>query len=370
MSNSDHAPQDSQPFGDVARRLASVVDGANRRDPILSKRLTVLADVQGAPIDWIWPGRIARGKLHVLAGDPGLGKSFLTLDIASRITSGNAWPDGGIAPIGNVLVFSLEDDAADTIRPRVAAMGGDEYRIWVENRRANTLSLDREIRDLQELIIKTDAVLVVIDPLNAYLGGGVDTFNDAKVRTVLGPLSTAASATKAAVLAVMHLNKNEEMGDLYRVGGSIGFIGAARLVFTVSKDPADPTTSRLLTPLKTNISKPAATLAYRLVEKQPDQPVVEWDGERDTPSAGALRTTTNSGRDDEALERAETFLREILGNGSRLSADVEKEARRKRIADRTLERARKKLGVEATKSRDLAGNPWVMSLPTQSPTAQ
>ena len=228
MSNSDHAPQDSQPFGDVARRLASVVDGANRRDPILSKRLTVLADVQGAPIDWIWPGRIARGKLHVLAGDPGLGKSFLTLDIASRITSGNAWPDGGIAPIGNVLVFSLEDDAADTIRPRVAAMGGDEYRIWVENRRANTLSLDREIRDLQELIIKTDAVLVVIDPLNAYLGGGVDTFNDAKVRTVLGPLSTAASATKAAVLAVMHLNKNEEMGDLYRVGGSIGFIGAAR----------------------------------------------------------------------------------------------------------------------------------------------
>src|SRR5262245_28466266 len=233
MSNSDHATQDSQPFGDVARRLASVVDHANRRDPILSKRVAVLADVQSTSIDWIWPGRIARGKLHVLAGDPGLGKSFLTLDIASRITSGNVWPDGGTAPIGNVLVFSLEDDAADTIRPRVTAMGGDEYRIYVENRETKTLSLDKEIHHLQELIIETGAVLVVIDPLNAYVGN-VDTFNDAKVRTVLGPLSTAASATKAAVLAVMHLNKNEEMGDLYRVGGSIGFIGAARLAFAVS----------------------------------------------------------------------------------------------------------------------------------------
>jgi len=360
--------QDSQPFGDVARRLASVVDRANRRDPILSKRVTVLADVQAVPIEWIWPGRIARGKLHILAGDPGLGKSFLTLDVASRITSGNAWPDGGTAPIGNVLVFSLEDDAADTIRPRVTAMGGDDNRIYVENREADTFFLDRHMHDLREFITKTDAVLVVIDPLNAYVGE-LDTFNDAKVRKVLGPLSKVASATKAAVLAVMHLNKNEERGPLYRVGGSIGFIGAARLVFTVSKDPADPTTSRLLTPLKANISKPAATLAYRLVEKQPDQPVVEWDGERDTPDEGFLSATLRSAREDEALERAETFLREILANGPRLSADVEKEARKKRIADRTLDRARDKLKVNATRSSSLAGNPWVMSLPTPNPTA-
>jgi len=361
--------QDSQPFGDIARRLASVVDHANRRDPILSKRLSVLADVQAVPIEWIWPRRIARDKLHVLAGDPGLGKSFLTLDIASRITSGNAWPDGGTAKIGNVLVFSLEDDASDTIRPRVTAMGGDEYRIQVENPEAKTLSLDRDMHDLRELIIKSDAVLVVIDPLNAYVGD-VDTFNDARLRKVLGPLSKVASATKAAVLAVMHLNKNEEMGDLYRVGGSIGFIGAARLAFTVSRDPADPTTSRLLTPLKSNIGKPAATLAYRLVEKQPDQPVVEWDGERDTPSEGVLRTTTKSGREDEALERAEMFLREILADGPRLSAQVEKEARRKNIADRTLTRARENLKVVATRSRDLADKPWVMSLPTPTPTSQ
>src|SRR5215470_11772488 len=122
----------SSPLEEVSRQMASVVDAFNRsRD--LSKRLTLLADVSSEPIAWIWPRRIARGKLHVLAGDPGLGKSFLTLDVASRITSGNAWPDGGTAKIGNVLVFSLEDDASDTIRPRVAAMGGDEYRLWVEN---------------------------------------------------------------------------------------------------------------------------------------------------------------------------------------------------------------------------------------------
>src|SRR5262249_47521058 len=91
MSNSVHATQDPQPFGDITRRLVSVVDHANRRDPVLSEKLTVLADIQPTSIDWIWPRRIARGKLHILAGDPGLGKSFLTLDIASRITSGNAW---------------------------------------------------------------------------------------------------------------------------------------------------------------------------------------------------------------------------------------------------------------------------------------
>src|SRR5262249_16304959 len=150
-------------------------------------------------------------------GDPGLGDRLLTLDVASHITSGNAWPVVGTAPIGNILVARLVDHATDTIRPRVTEMGGDDKRIYFENREANTFFLDRHMHDHRHFITKTDAVLVVIVPLNAYVGE-LDTFNDAKVRKVLGPLSKVASATKAAVLAVMHLNKNEERGPLYRVG--------------------------------------------------------------------------------------------------------------------------------------------------------
>lgn len=353
---------DCAPLEEVGRQMASVVDAFNRgRD--LSKRVTLLADVSSEPIDWIWPRRIARGKLHVLAGDPGLGKSLLTLDVASRITSGSEWPDGGTATIGNVLVFSLEDDAGDTIRPRVIAMGGDEYRVYVENREATPLSLEKDMGDLEGLISGTGAVLVIIDPLNAYLGRQADTFNDAKVRQVLSPLSRTASKMKAAILAVMHLNKDEEKDDLYRVGGSIGFVGAARLAFAVTGDPKNPETDRLLTPLKTNISKPAATLGYRVVEVSSGHPVLEWTGERSTPTGRVLNAAAQASRPDESLATAEEFLLVELAEGSQLTKDVEAQARRRGIRPRTLERARRKLGVQAERNWSLAGGPWMMSLP-------
>jgi putative DNA primase/helicase len=350
------------PLEEVGRQMASVVDAFNRgRD--LSKRVTLLADVSSEPIDWIWPRRIARGKLHVLAGDPGLGKSLLTLDVASRITSGREWPDGGSAPIGNVLVFSLEDDAGDTIRPRVIAMGGDEYRVYVETREGTPLSLEKDMGDLEGLISGTGAVFVIIDPLNAYLGRQVDPFNDAKVRQVLSPLSRAASKMKAAILAVMHLNKDEKKDDLYRVGGSIGFVGAARLVFAVTGDPKNPEVDRLFAPLKTNISKLAVPLGYRVVEVSSGHPVLEWTGERDTSTGRVLNAVAQTNRPDEALARAEEFLSEILAEGSQLSKEVEVQAKRRGISITTLDRARKSLGVKAERNWSLANGPWMMSLP-------
>src|SRR2546423_10139990 len=197
-------------------------------------RFVPLSTVQPEAVRWFWPGRIAYGKLTLLIGDPGLGKSQLALDVAARLTRGQPLPTGEATAPGAVIVLSAEDGAADTVRPRFDACGGDPARFALEvspdDDDATPPDLVRDLADLRAEIQRTHASLVIVDPLTAYLPADVNAWRDTDVRRVLRRLAKLAEKTGGAVVAVMHLNKQAEAPALYRVGGSIAFTAGARVV--------------------------------------------------------------------------------------------------------------------------------------------
>jgi len=193
--------------------------------------------VKPEPIRWLWPGRVPLGKLTLIVGDPGLGKSFLTLDLAARVSAGEPWPDapGAENTPGAVVLLSAEDDLADTIRPRLDAAGADVERVAA----LSISSLQRDLPDLEKAMHDAPGVrLVVIDPITAYLAG-TDSHKNADVRSLLAPLAELAARHRVAVVAVSHLNKHVGGSALYRAQGSLAFTAAARAVWLVAKDKAD-----------------------------------------------------------------------------------------------------------------------------------
>jgi len=229
-----------------------------------------LKDIPPKPIEWLWRGRIAVGKLSLLAGVPGQGKSFLTLDLASRVTTGQKWPDGnGEAPQGSVVILSCEDDTSDTIRPRVDAAGGDVNQIFLlQGKKHGETRADSQngsnVRDIDlenDLDVIRKAVgaakncrLLIVDPISAYMGK-TDSYKDSDVRRVLRPLGEMAAELHIAVIAIMHFKKGEESA-INKVAGSIAFTAAARSVWTLIEDRNDPHHQRrLFLPIKNNLCK-------------------------------------------------------------------------------------------------------------------
>jgi putative DNA primase/helicase len=228
-----------------------------------------LANVQPEPLHWLWPGRIPLGKLTLIAGDPGLGKSFVTLDVAARVSSGTPWPDlpDEETASGSVILLSAEDDLADTIRPRLDAAGADAARVVAlkgvllpESAGVTHFSLAMDIPQLEEVILQVEDVrLVVIDPVTAYLGRA-DGHKNAEIRGLLAPLAELASAHRVSVVCVTHLNKAAGTKALYRAMGSLAFAAAARAVWLVTRDKDDPA-RRLMLPAKMNLAPEVTGLA-------------------------------------------------------------------------------------------------------------
>ncbi len=197
------------------------------------------SDVKPEPINWLWPGKIAIGKLTLIAGDPGLGKSMLTVSLAAHVSTGREWPArGGSCPIGDVLFVSAEDDPADTIRPRLDAAGADARRVYivagVQSLNAagepeqRLLSLRKDLAAVEAEVRRRDACrLIVVDPVSAYLDGA-DSHNNAEVRGLLAPLSELAREVGAAMIAVTHLNKGAGGSARAGSGGSGGGAGFFR----------------------------------------------------------------------------------------------------------------------------------------------
>jgi putative DNA primase/helicase len=233
-----------------------------------------LSDVTPEKTEWLWPGRVAVGKITLIAGEPGLGKSQVALYVASAVSTGGTWPDRhDPAPRGRVIILSAEDGLGDTIRPRVDAAGGDPSRITViravetkadggVTRASFNLAADLALLE-QEIKRCGDVRLVVIDPVSSYMGK-VDSHKNADVRGVLEPIGEMAERLRVAVLAITHLNKGDGKA-INRFIGSIAFIAAARAAFTVVKDPDDETgTRRLFLQVKNNIAASQPGLALRL----------------------------------------------------------------------------------------------------------
>ncbi len=210
--------------------------------------LTRVSDVMAQEITWLWRDRIAVGKVTVIAGPPGLGKSQLTAYLAANVTTGGVWPnDEGLAPVGAVIMLSCEDDIADTIRPRLEAAGADVSKVHVVEG-VNSKGGDRKVFNvkqdmplLEEALDRVEGVkLVVIDPITAYLDGS-DSHNTGDVRAALAPLQELAMRRRIAVVVVSHLNKSGGQGrSVNAVSGSIAFVAASRATFLVEKDAEEP----------------------------------------------------------------------------------------------------------------------------------
>ncbi|HEY7117512.1 MAG TPA: AAA family ATPase [Tepidisphaeraceae bacterium] len=333
-----------------------------------------VADIPPERVEWLSMSRLAVGKITVLDGDPGLGKSTVTLDWAAKLTRGENLPYGPANRPRGVLILSAEDGKADTIRPRLEAAGADLRRVFLfemrdEQGNSYLPSLPHHLEALGSQIEATDAVLVIIDPLVAYLSGELKAINDQDVRRMLSPLATMLTRARAAGLALRHLNKATGMASLYRGGGSIGIIGAARFGLLIARDPEDETGKRrILAVQKANIGEDdAPSLVYRLAPVPgTDVARVVWEGE------SALRAhALTAGPVDESersiVDEARAWLIEVLGGGSLSAKELRRQATEDGIAWRTVERAKTQAGIFTGRVGFGRGGHWVWSLAPIAP---
>lgn len=327
--------------------------------------LVSIADYRREELRWVWPLIIPAAKLTLLSGDPSVGKSFVTLDIAARVSSGATWPDGSVAgKPASVLLLSAEDDVADTIRPRLEHAQADLKRVFVlaANRRQGRLplSLHRDLDRLTRLLDRhADCRLLVIDPISAYLDG-LAANSDTDVRSLLSRLANLAARRKLAVILVSHWRKNGSRGPaMHRTIGSVAFTAVARSAWNVLKDPTEPG-RRLLLPVKLNVAPSTHGLAYRIV----DPGRVEWEPEpievaADESGSDAWADTDSADR----LTLARDWLFRALMNGPRTSNDVKRAARAAGVGQTALWAAKKSLGVVAVKQPNPRPNVWLWKLP-------
>lgn len=342
--------------------------------------LLKMADVVPEQPQPLWPGYLWLGKIAVLDGDPGLGKSTLTLDLAARVSTGRAMPDGqsGI-PYADVLLLSAEDGAADTIRPRLTAAGADLERIHLltGSYEPNPEGGESVLHDftiplslpiLEQAILQTGARLVVIDPLMAFLNGSVNSYRDQDVRGALRPLAAIAERTGACMLIVRHLNKASGAQAIYRGGGSIGIIGAARSGLMVAPDPENPREERVLALTKSNLGRMSMpALRYRTIEADNGAPHIEWLGVSELTPDQLLSQRPNDEERSQTDEAAD-ILRQELAFGPQRADDVKKHAHAQGISDKPLRNARERLGVLTRRSGFGPGSHVEWSLPSMDLT--
>ena len=330
---------------------------------------TCAAHVQPEDISWLFPDRIALGKITLIAGDPGLGKSMLTAAFAAHVTTGSPSPvDLSPCPQGSVIMASAEDDIADTIRPRLDAAGADPHQVHILNMVEETdpdtgeplrraFSITRDIHLLRQLLVQhPDCKLLTIDPISAYLGKA-DSHNNAEIRAALAPLADLAQSFNVAVIGITHFNKSGASA-MYRAMGSLAFVAAARAAYAVTKDQEDPD-RRLFLPLKNNLGNDQTGFAYSILTADNGAPYVNWEPGQITISADeALSPSNDDG--SPALQDAEDWLLHELRFGSAKTKDLQKSAKEAGISWRTVERAKAKLGVKARSPQFSKGWEWYL----------
>jgi hypothetical protein len=320
-------------------------------------------------VEWLQTRRIPLGALTILVGEQGLGKSLFTCTLAASLSRGEL-PCGK----GSSLFLTAEDSPEFTVRPRLEAAGADLEQIAFARLTAAGLDADlelpRHVDELARLVTETGAMLVVIDPLTAHLAGA-NTWRDSDVRGALAPLQRIADSSRAAVLALLHLNKGHCSDPLRRTGGSVAFTAAARSVLLMARDPDDPEAERgrrrVLAHVKCNIGPLAPSLAFELrpilLPADGDEPELETvtlaeTGESPRSGSELLAAAGMDGDERSALGEAVAFLREALADGARSAAELKREAKELGIAGRTLDRARSRLGIESRREGFGGGYFW------------
>jgi hypothetical protein len=337
-----------------------------------TKRAEIISldKIQPMDIDWLWPDRLPQGMMSLLVGDPGVGKSFLTLYMAMMVSTGGIWPDGSQSSKGTVIILSCEDPIEHVIIPRLKGLNADLSRVKTipgvrhKDEKGNEfteqfniitdlLELDRALQE------NPDTKLLIIDPMSAYFGC-LDTHKDSNVRSAIAPLVELARRYNVALVGVMHLNKGNSSKAVYRMMGSLAFPAAARTVWGVSptadgaKNPR-----RLLLPIKHNILKNPTTLAFEIKDGQlvfESQPVNITADEVLAPKSNI---------EAPERDRAVDWLKQLLAGGQSMSSnEIMKLAEQEGFKKHTLENARKELSIKCFPDFDEEGNKfWSWRLP-------
>jgi hypothetical protein len=275
------------------------------------------SDVEPREVQWLWPGWAPSGKLIVCDGDPGTGKSTMMLDIAARVTMGRSMPEqsSSTGQPSSVILLSGEDDLDDTISWRLLAAGADMRRVHhvqaalLDDEATAPVVIPRDLDLLGDLIEQTGASLMIVDVLNEYLDSKVDNYRDADIRRTLHQIQDMARRTGAAVVMLRHLRK-EAGKAIYRGGGSIGIVGAARAGWTVAHHPEDAS-MRVLAPVKMNLAVPPIPLAFKLLPAEGMSVArVDWRGPVEGMTAETLLGDSPSNPDEVAEKR--TLLEQTI----------------------------------------------------------
>ena len=323
------------------------------------------SEIVEEPVEWIWEDWLARGKFHLCAGVQGDGKSTILTDIAARLSSGSAMPDGGAVAKKRSGFLISEDGAADTVLPRLRIHKADLANIlWLEAVRTGDadalLSLSAHLALLEQFITDNQLDLLIIDALSDFLGS-IRRNDEGEVRSVLTPLAQMAGRTGCAIVGIVHLGKPGAGARraVERVLGSGAFTQVARIVWAVSADPEDET-RRTFGQVKNNIAPDPGSLAWH---RDRDMPIT-WDGAAET----SVRTMMN-GTPDKTLttDHAKTFLAEFLKGGGKSSAEVFEHGALAGIKRDPLYMAANALGVRKEKESGPGGR-WYWRLPNGSPS--
>ncbi len=364
----------------LRERIEQLIDAAaavDESEVLGGPILTCLADVKPVEVRWLWPGRIPLGRISLLVGRPGEGKSLLTTYMASRVTTTSPWADGVACPKGSVILISAEDDPADTIRPRLDAHHADAKRVYLlsmvrkigtDGRHQDVMFTLADLSSLEVALRKCpDCRLIVIDPIGSFLGVKTDAHRDNEVRGVLAPLAKLAEKHGVAVVVVAHHRKSAGGFADDLALGSRAFTGIARAVWHLTRD-GENKRRRLLLPGKNNLAPGGHGLAFTIIG---DPPAIAWEREPVAMSADDALATENGnekqkpGPKPEARNQVAEWLQDLLRDGPMAVAKIKEEAKEAGYAWRTVHRAKDELGIKPY--REQFGGAWMWKLP---PTAE
>jgi hypothetical protein len=314
-----------------------------------SPRFRAASEITARPVDWLWPGRLALGELAILEGDPGLGKSFLALDLCARLSTGRPWPDESPAPAAASVYLSGEDSDEATVGPRLRALGADLTRVFLHERDggelAATLSLPADVAAVEDVVARTQARLLVLDPVTHFLGDGANLHTRAGLRRALGPLAALARRCGCVVLLVRHLNKGEGQRALYRGLGGMGLVGTCRSAWLVARDADEPGRC-VLAQVKNNLAVPQPSLAFTMTTAEDGSPALNWLGPVEA-GADDLMGTPNRGRRPVKRREATAFLQEALADGPLKVSDLWERAGREGLGEKTVRDAKDQLDIRS-----------------------
>ena len=308
-----------------------------------------MSEVQSQEIEWLWYPFIPYGKLTIIQGDPGDGKTTMVLNLAAKLSKGEALDENmKVTEPVNVIYQTAEDGLADTVKPRLELAGADCERIIVIDESDKSLSMVDE--RLEEAIVRTGARLLILDPIQAYLGGGMDMNRANEARDMTKKLGALAEKTKCAIILIGHMNKASGNKAAYRGMGSIDFFAVARSVLLVGRVEGEPNT-RTVVQIKNNLAAFGHPKAFALSEDG-----FKWIGDYEITVDEVLGGITPKAN---KMEQAKQMLRELAETQSAvLSNEIFDRADELGISKRTLENAKKELGIRARK----INNAWYWEL--------